>query len=80
MIAKVLQNMGINGTVTGGYNQQIIEHIEDMGINTKQVGAEDIVVDEVNKIISTPAYVEGKSIGEVATGITKLVDKVLELV
>ena len=80
MIAKVLQNMGINGTVTGGYNQQIIEHIEDMGINTKQVGAEDIVVDEVNKIISTPAYVEAKSIGEVATGITKLVDKVLELV
>ena len=80
MIAKVLQNMGINGTVTGGYNQQIIEDIEDMGINTKQVGAEDIVVDEVNKIISTPAYVEGKSIGEVATGITKLVDKVLELV
>ena len=80
MIAKVLQNMGINGIVTGGYNQQIIEDIEDMGINTKQVGAEDIVVDEVNKIISTPAYVEGKSIGEVATGITKLVDKVLELV
>ena len=80
MIAKVLQNMGINGIVTGGYNQQIIEDIQDMGINTKQVGAEDIVVDEVNKIISTPAYVEGKSIGEVATGITKLVDKVLELV
>ena len=80
MIAKVLQNMGINGTVTGGYNQQIIEDIEDMGINTKQVGAEDIVIDELNKIISTPAYVEGKSIGEVATGITKLVDKVLELV
>ncbi len=80
MIAKVLQNMGINGTVTGGYNQQIIEDIEEMGINTKQVGAEDIVVDDVNKIISTPAYVEGKSIGEVAIGITKLVDKVLELV
>ena len=80
MIAKILQNMGINGIVTGGYNQQIIEDIEDMGINTKQVGAEDIVIDEVNKIISTPAYVEGKSIGEVATGITKLVDKVLELV
>ena len=80
MIAKILQNMGINGIVTGGYNQQIIEDIEDMGINTKQVGAEDIVIDEVNKIISTPAYVEGKSIGEVAIGITKLVDKVLELV
>ena len=80
MIAKILQNMEINGIVTGGYNQQIIEDIENMGINTKQVGAEDIVIDEVNKIISTPAYIEGKSIGEVATGITKLVDKVLELV
>ena len=47
---------------------------------TEQVGAENIVVDNINKIVSTPAYVEGKSIGEIAVGITKLVDKLLELI
>ena len=38
------------------------------------------MIDKVYKIISTPAYVEAKSIGEVAKGIIKLVDKVIELV
>ena len=38
------------------------------------------MVDEENKIVSTPAYVEAKSIKEVAKGIDKLVTKVLEMV
>ncbi len=80
MIAKILQNMGKNGTVTVGFNQQFKKDVETMGVNTEQVGAENIVVDNINKIVSTPAYVEGKSIGEIAVGITKLVDKLLELI
>ena len=51
-----------------------------MGIEAEQAGAEDIVVDEKNKIVSTPAYVEANSIMEVAEGIEKLVSKVLEMV
>ena len=80
MIAKILQNMGKNGTITVGFNQQFKKDVEAMGVNTEQVGAGDIVVDNINKIVSTPAYVEGKSIGEIAVGITKLVDKLLELI
>ncbi len=80
MIAKVLQNMGKTGVVTGGRNAQISEDICSMGINAKQVGAEQIVVDEENKIVSTPAYIEAASIKEVATGIERLVNKVLEMV
>ena len=79
MIAKVLQNMGRKGLVTGGYNQQISLDINAMGIEVQKVGPEDIVIDHENKIISTPAYVEAKSIREVAIGIEKLIEKVVEL-
>jgi enhancing lycopene biosynthesis protein 2 len=43
------------------------------------VQVEDIVVDEVNKIVSTPAYMLATSILEAHIGIEKLVDKVLEM-
>ena len=79
MIAKVLQNMGRKGLVTGGYNQQISLDINAMGIEVQKVGPEDIVIDHENKIISTPAYVEAKFIREVAIGIEKLIEKVVEL-
>ena len=51
-----------------------------MGIKVENVKAKDIVIDEKNKIVSTPAYVEANSIMEVAEGINKLVDKVLEMI
>jgi len=80
MVAKVLQNMGRGGKVTGGYDGQITEDIQSMGIETEQAGAGEIVVDEENKIVSTPAYVEAKSIMEAAEGIDKLVARVLQLI
>ena len=50
-----------------------------MGIDTVEVGAKDIVVDQEYKIVSTPAYVEAGSIKETAEGIEKLVKKIVEL-
>jgi enhancing lycopene biosynthesis protein 2 len=40
---------------------------------------DDIVEDTARRLVSTPAYMVGKSISEVASGINKLVDRVLEL-
>ena len=80
MIAKVLEYLGRTGTVTGGFNVEINNDIKAMGINTIEVGAEEIVVDKENKIVTTPAYVDAKSMNESCTGIEKLVDKVLELI
>jgi enhancing lycopene biosynthesis protein 2 len=37
------------------------------------------VVDEANKVVTTPAYMLGPGIADVAKGIEKLVRKVLEL-
>jgi enhancing lycopene biosynthesis protein 2 len=80
MVAKVLQNMGRKGKVTGGRNEQVNADIQTMGVEAVQAGAEDIVVDKKNKIVSTPAYVEANSIMEAAEGIEKLVSKVLEMI
>jgi len=80
MVAKVLQKMGRNGIVTGGYNEQITADIQAMGIKTEPAKAYDIVVDEQNKIVTTPAYVEAQSIQQAAEGIEKLIKKVLELI
>jgi len=37
----------------------------------------EIVIDDKNKIVSTPAYMLGKRISDVAAGIEKLVECVL---
>ena len=80
MVAKVLEYLGRTGTVTGGFNVEINNDIKAMGINTIEVGAEEIVVDKENKIVTTPAYVEAKSMNESFLGIEKLVNKVLDMI
>ena len=80
MVAKVLEYLGRTGTVTGGFNVEINNDIKAMGINTIEVGAEEIVIDKENKIVTTPAYVEAKSMNESFTGIEKLVNKVLDMI
>ena len=80
MVAKILEYLRRTGTVTGGFSDNINNDIKAMGINIIEVGAEDIVVDEENKIVTTPAYVEAKTMNEAFIGIEKLVNKVLELI
>ncbi len=54
--------------------------ITKMGGSHKECDVADIVEDKDRKLVSTPAYMVAKSIGEAASGINKLVDRVLELV
>ena len=39
----------------------------------------DFVVDEERKLILTPAYMLNMQVGEVATGIEKLINKIIEM-
>jgi enhancing lycopene biosynthesis protein 2 len=66
-------------TCTIGNDADTAAKITKMGGNHESCNASEIVEDKDRKLISTPAYMMGKSIGEVATGINKLVDRVLEL-
>ena len=53
--------------------------LEKMGATHHACTVDEIVEDKARKLVSTPAYMLGKNISEVASGINKLVDRVLEL-
>ncbi|WDY58210.1 isoprenoid biosynthesis glyoxalase ElbB [Pseudomonas sp. PSKL.D1] len=53
--------------------------VTKMGGTHKDCDVHDIVEDAQRKLVTTPAYMEAKSISEAAGGIYKLVDRVLEL-
>lgn len=53
--------------------------IGEMGAHHEDCAVDDIVEDENHKLVTTPAYMLANSISEAASGINKLVDRVLEL-
>jgi enhancing lycopene biosynthesis protein 2 len=65
--------------VTIGTDKDTASAIEAMGGQHKACTVDMIHLDSKNKIVSTPAYMLGPSIKDVAQGIEKLVTKVLEL-
>jgi len=77
MMAKIL---GDETELTIGFDEQTANDIDTMGAKHVLCPVEDIVVDMEKKIVSTPAYMEAKSIKEAAAGITKLVAEVLNMV
>lgn len=65
--------------VTIGNDPGTAAAIESMGGAHRICTVADICVDEKNRIVTTPAYMLGPGIKQVASGIEKLVDKVLSL-
>ena len=66
--------------VTIGTDMGTAAAIDTMGGKHKVCQVEQIHVDAAHKIVTTPAYMLGPGIKEVATGIDKLVQAVLELI
>ncbi|MBJ2211631.1 MULTISPECIES: isoprenoid biosynthesis glyoxalase ElbB [Pseudomonas] len=66
-------------TCTIGNDADTAAALDKMGATHVECTVEDIVEDQARKLVSTPAYMLGKNISEVASGINKLVDRVLEL-
>ncbi|MEZ0323146.1 MAG: isoprenoid biosynthesis glyoxalase ElbB [Hydrogenothermaceae bacterium] len=66
-------------TVTIGTDIDVAKAIEDMGAKHLSCPVNEMVVDEENKIVTTPAYMLGRSIKDVAEGIEKLVNEVIRL-
>jgi enhancing lycopene biosynthesis protein 2 len=67
-------------TCTIGNCSETAAKITKMGGRHEACEVADIVEDKARKLVSTPAYMLASSIGEAASGINKLVDRVLELV
>ena len=76
-LTKVLGK--INPEVTIGNDIDTANTINLMGGSHKNCTVEKIHVDIKNKIVTTPAYMLGPGIKDIAAGIEKLVIKVLEL-
>ncbi|XBG30076.1 isoprenoid biosynthesis glyoxalase ElbB [Pseudomonas sp. 13.2] len=67
------------GVCTIGRDAGTAAAVEKMGGTHEECDVHDIVEDTQRKLVTTPAYMEAKSISEAAGGIYKLVDRVLEL-
>jgi enhancing lycopene biosynthesis protein 2 len=77
VLAKVLEDR--HPQVTIGNDLGTAEAIESMGGRHTVCEAAAIHVDSENRLVTTPAYMLGSSIGKVAEGIEKLVEKVLAM-
>jgi enhancing lycopene biosynthesis protein 2 len=65
--------------LTIGTDQETADAIEAMGGVHQSCPVEDIVVDESNNLVTTPAYMLAGSVSEAAKGIDKLVDKIADM-
>ena len=66
-------------TCTIGNDADTAAAMNKMGATHKDCAVSDIVEDKARKLGCTPAYMLAQSISEAASGINKLVDRVLEL-
>ncbi len=76
MVALVYGN---DSQATIGTDQATATQLTAMGLEHLSCPVDDIIIDEKNKVISTPAYMLAGNISEAAKGITKLVTQVLTM-
>ena len=80
MIAKIFGELGESASMTIGSDETTSKDIETMGSAHVKCEVSDMVVDEDNNLVSTPAYMEAQSIKDAANGIEKLVKQVLSMI
>ncbi|UOD34473.1 isoprenoid biosynthesis glyoxalase ElbB [Deferribacteraceae bacterium V6Fe1] len=79
LVAKALEGTDIKSSITIGTDEGVAGAIESLGATHVSCPVKEAVVDKENKIVTTPAYMLGQSISEVAAGIEKTIDKLFEL-
>ena len=80
MMAKILGEQDESAEMTIGSDESTANDIKTMGSTHVTCPVTEMVVDKEKKIITTPAYMEAKSIKEAAEGIEKLVAEILAMV
>ena len=79
MLAAALKGSGIHAKLTVGAKSGASAGVEALGARHEVCPVEGFVVDEENRIVSTPAYMYDGSITGPFTGIGKLVAALLRL-
>ena len=80
MMAKILGEQEESANMTIGYDETTSKDIISMGSKHVDCPATEMIIDEDKKIVTTPAYMEAKSIKEAADGIEKLIKQVLSMI
>jgi len=66
-------------TCTIGNDADTAAAMNKMGATHEECAVTEIIEDKARKLVTTPAYMLAQNISEAASGINKLVDRVLEL-
>jgi len=80
MAAKAISGFTEEAQLTIGNDINTASEMEKLGVVHTKCAVQDFVTDEKYKIVSTPAYMLGPRISDVAKGIDGLVKKVLSLI
>ncbi len=80
MMAKIYEDAPQKPTLTIGNDKETSSKMEIMGTTHQDCAANDFVFDATNNIVSTPAYMLGQSISEVAEGIEKTINKLVQMI
>ena len=80
MMAKILGEQEESANMTIGYDETTSTDIISMGSKHVDCPATEMIIDEDKKIVTTPAYMEAKSIKEAADGIEQLIKQVLSMI
>lgn len=78
VMIPLIYGEGAQGTI--GQDIAIAASLTNIGLAHKACAVDDIVVDEARQLVSTPAYMLATSLVEAASGINKLVAKVLKMI
>lgn len=77
VVAVALRETDRHSVLTIGTDSATASDIEYFGAKHQEARVDEIAVDDTNKIVTTPAYMLGPTISDVAKGIEKVVKQVL---
>ncbi len=78
VLAVAMKDDGIKPVLTIGSDESTASDIEHFGAIHQNCPVDKIVEDASHKIVTTPAYMVGPGISDIAKGIEKLVHKVID--
>jgi len=80
LVAKIYEKLNKKAELTIGTDKETADKVEKMGNTHVSCLVKEFHIDKENNIVSTPAYMLGQRISEVAEGIDKTVEALLGLI
>jgi enhancing lycopene biosynthesis protein 2 len=77
VVAVALHGSAVQPVLTIGTDASTAADVEYFGAKHQNRNVDEIAVDDANRIVTTPAYMLGPGISDIAKGIEKLVKQLL---